>query len=66
MDMTNRDGDDIACDGYDKHIQNDISVTQTRDGNYLYGYDSTKRYSIIPLNVGDPWCPFWYTWTHER
>ena len=54
--MTNRtrDGNDIVCDGNDMHIQNFISVTQNRDGNYRYGYYSTKHYSIIPLNVGDP------------
>ena len=49
--MTNRDGgdgDDIVCDGYDIHIPHVISVTQNRDG-----YDSTKCFSIITLNVDE-------------
>ena len=52
--MTNHDGgdgDDIVCDGY--NYANVISVTQNRDGNDRDGDDSTKRFSIINLNVDD-------------
>ena len=44
-DMTTRDGDDIVCDGYDKHIYKmSYPSPKNRDGNDRYGYDSTNRF----------------------